>query len=134
VIKSTAKFGVHQLYYLLSIQSQKGVHQILFFFFFQSVLHDWDHDDCVKILKNCKKAIPPREAGGKVIIINMVVGAGPSEMKHKEMQAIFDVYIMFINGMERDEQEWSKIFSEAGYSDYRIIPVLGVRSIIEVYP
>lgn len=100
----------------------------------KSVLHDWDHDDCVKILKNCKKAIPPREAGGKVIIINMVVGAGPSEMKHKEMQAIFDVYIMFINGMERDEQEWSKIFSEAGYGDYRIIPVLGVRSIIEVYP
>ncbi|CAL4993547.1 unnamed protein product [Urochloa decumbens] len=99
-----------------------------------SVLHDWDHDDCVKILKNCKKAIPPREAGGKVIIINMVIGAGPSDLKHKEMQAMFDIYIMFINGMERDEQEWKKIFSEAGFSDYRIMPVLGVRSIIEVYP
>lgn len=89
----------------------------------------------MKILKNCKKAIPPREAGGKVIIINMVTGTGPSsDLKHKEMQAMFDFYIMLVNGMERDEQGWSKIFSEAGFSDYRIIPVLGVRSIIEVYP
>jgi hypothetical protein len=56
-----------------------------------------------------KKAIPPREAGGKVIIIiiNMVIGARPSsDLKHKEMQAIFDVYIMLINGMERDEQDF----------------------------
>ena len=98
------------------------------FALFQSVLHDWDHDACVK---NCRKAIPPREAGGKVIII----GARPSsDLKHKEMQAMFDVYIMLINGMERDEQEWSKIFSEAGCGGYRVIPVLGVRSIIEVYP
>ncbi|KAF8665196.1 hypothetical protein HU200_054149 [Digitaria exilis] len=100
----------------------------------KSVLHDWDHEECVKILKNCKKAIPQREAGGKVIIINIVIGAGPSDLKHKEMQAMFDVYMMFINGMERDEQQWKNIFSEAGFSDYKIVPVLGVRSIIEVYP
>jgi hypothetical protein len=104
------------------------------FAMFQAVLHDWDNDSCVKILKNCKKAIPSREAGGKVIIINMVIGAGPLDMKHKEMQAMFDVYIMFISGMERDEQEWKKIFLEAGFNDYKITPVLGVRSIIEVYP
>ncbi|TVU25702.1 hypothetical protein EJB05_28207, partial [Eragrostis curvula] len=100
----------------------------------KSVLHDWDHEDCVKILKNCRKAIPPRDAGGKVIIINMVIGAGPSDLKHREMQAMFDLYIMFINGMERNEEEWKNIFLEAGFSDYKIIPVLGVRSIIEVYP
>ena len=41
---------------------------------------------------------------------------------------------MNINGVERDEQEWKKIFVEAGFEDYKIIPVLGVRSIIELYP
>jgi len=50
------------------------------------------------------------------------------------MQALFDLYIMVVNGMERDEQEWKKIFLEAGFSDYKITPVLGGRSIIEVYP
>jgi hypothetical protein len=41
---------------------------------------------------------------------------------------------MIVNGIERDEQEWRKIIFEAGFSDYKITPVLGVRSIIELYP
>ncbi|KAF8705793.1 hypothetical protein HU200_030998 [Digitaria exilis] len=74
--------------------------------------------ECVKILKNCKKAIPPREKGGKVVIIDIVVGVGG----------------MVINGTERDENQWKKIFFQAGFSDYKITPVLGFRSIIELYP
>ncbi|VAH09292.1 unnamed protein product [Triticum turgidum subsp. durum] len=70
--------------------------------FLKWVFHDWGDEDCVKILKNCKEAIPPREAGGK--------------------------------GIEREEHEWKKIFMEAGFSDYKIISVLGVRSVIELYP
>ncbi|KAM0829652.1 hypothetical protein ACQ4PT_066741 [Festuca glaucescens] len=102
--------------------------------FLKWVMHDWGDQECVKILKNCKKAIPSREDGGKVIIIDIVIGAGSSDVKQREMQALFDLYIMFVNGMERDEQEWKKIFMEAGFSDYKIIPVLGFRSMIEVYP
>ncbi|KAM0886936.1 hypothetical protein ACQ4PT_029394 [Festuca glaucescens] len=102
--------------------------------FLKWILHDWGHDDCVKILRNCKKAIPPRDAGGKVIIMDIVIGAGQSNVKHREVQALFDVYMMIINGIERDELEWKMMFSEAGFTDYKIIPVLGVRSIIEVYP
>ncbi|TVU39584.1 hypothetical protein EJB05_13010, partial [Eragrostis curvula] len=97
------------------------------------VLHDWGDDECVKILRNCRKAIPPRDAGGKVIIFDMVVGSRTSDLKHTETQVFFDLFIMFINGAERDEQEWKKIIFEAGFSDYKIIP-LGIRSIIEVYP
>ncbi|EES19802.1 O-methyltransferase ZRP4 [Sorghum bicolor] len=102
--------------------------------FFKWVLHDWSHEECVKILKNCKKAIPPKEEGGKVIIIDIVIGEESSNLKHKETQALFDLYIMLVNGIERDEQEWKKIFFEAGFSDYKILPVLGARSIISVYP
>jgi len=97
-------------------------------------LHDWGDEECVKILKNCKKAIPPRDEGGKVVIIDIVIGAGQSEKKQREMQVVFDLFIMFINGTERDENQWKKIFFEAGFRDYKITPVLGVRSIIEVYP
>ncbi|TVU20594.1 hypothetical protein EJB05_36808, partial [Eragrostis curvula] len=102
--------------------------------FLKWVLHDWGDAECVKILRNCRKAIPPRDAGGKVIIFDMVVGSGTSDPKHKETQVFFDLFIMFINGAERDEQEWKKIILEAGFSDYKIIPLVGVRSIIEVYP
>ncbi|CAN6350465.1 unnamed protein product [Urochloa humidicola] len=102
--------------------------------FLKWVLHDWGDAECVKILKNCRKAIPSREEGGKVIILDMVVGAGPPDLKHRETQVLFDLFIMFVNGIERNEQGWKKIIFDAGFSDYKIIPVLGVRSIIEVYP
>ncbi|CAN6346189.1 unnamed protein product [Urochloa humidicola] len=100
--------------------------------FLKWVLHDWSDEDCIKILKNCKKVIPPREEGGKVIIIDLVVEQGSS--KDTETQALFDIYVMLVNGVERDEKEWKNIFLEAGFSDYKISPVLGARSIIEVYP
>ncbi|KAB8117422.1 hypothetical protein EE612_059411, partial [Oryza sativa] len=102
--------------------------------FLKWIMHDWSDNDCVKILRNCKKAIPSREAGGKVIIMDIVVGVGPSDQKHRDVQILFDALIMFVNGVERDEQEWKKLFVEAGFSSYKIMPVMGFRSIIEVYP
>ncbi|VAH21162.1 unnamed protein product [Triticum turgidum subsp. durum] len=103
----------------------------------KSVMHDWRDDECVKILRRCKEAIPSREAGGKVIIINMVVGSEKSKgnsTKKEEAQALYDLFLMAFEGGEREEHEWEKIFLEAGFSGYNIIPALGIRSIIEVYP
>jgi len=64
----------------------------------------------------------------------MVVGYGPQDIKRKEAQVFFDFYIMFVNGAESDEHEWKDIFFRAGFSDYKIVSVLGVMSIIELYP
>ncbi|CAN6234794.1 unnamed protein product [Urochloa humidicola] len=101
--------------------------------FLKWILHDWGDDECIKILKNCKQAIPSRDKGGKVTIIDMVVGSGSTDAKQLETQVLYDLLIMGINGVERDEQEWKKIFFEAGFKDYKIMPILGVRSIIELY-
>ncbi|KAK1699178.1 hypothetical protein QYE76_015875 [Lolium multiflorum] len=101
------------------------------------IFHDWGDEDCVKILKKCKEAIPrfpPRDAGGKVIIVDMVVGSGPNEIVTRETQVFFDLFIMYLEGIEREEFEWKKIFMESGFSEYKIISVLGVRSVIELYP
>ncbi|CAN6323977.1 unnamed protein product [Urochloa humidicola] len=102
--------------------------------FLKYVLHDWGDDECIKILKNCKQAIPSRDAGGKVIIIDIVVGSKPSDIKLLETQVICDFDIMKIGGVEREEQEWNKIFLKAGFKDYTVMPVLGLRSIIVLYP
>ncbi|CAN6318590.1 unnamed protein product [Urochloa humidicola] len=111
-----------------SIPSANGV-------FIKSILHDWGDAECVKILKNCRKAIAS-QAGGKVIILDMVVGAGSSDKKQHavETQVLFDLVMMTITGAERDELEWKKIIFEAGFSKYKITAVLGVKSIIEAYP
>uniref|UniRef100_A0A0E0LKA1 O-methyltransferase C-terminal domain-containing protein n=1 Tax=Oryza punctata TaxID=4537 RepID=A0A0E0LKA1_ORYPU len=99
------------------------------------VLHDWSDEDCIKILKRCKEAIiPSRDAGGKIIIIDVVVGSS-SEAICQGTQQLFDLIISVLTpGKERDEEEWCKIFKEAGFTKYKISPVLGFRSIIEVFP
>jgi hypothetical protein len=100
-------------------------------------MHDWRDDECVKILRRCREAIPSKDAGGKVIIINMVVGSGTSKLADtlkEEAQVLYDLFLMVFEGGEREEHEWEKIFLEAGFSGYKVIPVLGIRSIIEVYP
>ncbi|KAK8999256.1 hypothetical protein V6N11_070432 [Hibiscus sabdariffa] len=102
-------------------------------------MHDWSDEECVKILKHCKEAISRGEKeGGKVIIIDMVMmkkGKGKGKEELMETQLFIDMVMMVLmTGKERDEEEWAKLFSAAGFSGYKIIPILGLRSVIEVYP
>ncbi|CAL4961100.1 unnamed protein product [Urochloa decumbens] len=100
----------------------------------KGVLNCWDDDNCVKILKMCKEAIPARDAGGKVIIVNMVFGYGTPDTAVREAQVLVDLYLMRVGGIERDEREWKKVFFAAGFSGYKIMPILGTMSVIEVFP
>lgn len=101
----------------------------------QWILHDWSDEDCVRILRRCKEAIPPNEEGGKVIIVDMVVDTAQADPKSTEAQLCFDLIMMVhVGGEERDEQEWGKIFIDAGFNQYKITPALGLRSVIELYP
>ncbi|KAE8702122.1 8-hydroxyquercetin 8-O-methyltransferase [Hibiscus syriacus] len=109
----------------------------------KSILHDWNDDECLKILKRCKEAISNQDKRvmikKKVIIIDMVLMENDKEndesRKSIETQLFFDMLMMvLVTGRERREEEWSELFSAAGFSDYKITPILGLRSLIEVYP
>ncbi|WMV46166.1 hypothetical protein MTR67_039551 [Solanum verrucosum] len=90
------------------------------------------------LLKKCKEEIPSKEKGGKVIIIDMVLmdrNLEEEDDKSYETQLFFDMLRMVhVSGKERNRQDWAKLFSGAGFSDYNIIPILGLRSIIKVFP
>lgn len=101
-------------------------------------MHDWNDEDCVKILERCKEAITScKEKKGKVIIIDMVVGMENQNGDEESLktQISFDMLMMvLLPGKERNEKEWAKLFSDAGFSNYKITPSLRSRSLIEVYP
>nr|CAB3489122.1 unnamed protein product [Digitaria exilis] len=98
------------------------------------VLHFWTDEDCVKILEQCRKAIPSREEGGKVIIIEIILGPSMGPIMY-ESQLLMDMLMMVITrGRQRDENDWREIFVKAGYSNYKIVKKIGTRGIIEVYP
>ncbi|XP_050205281.1 trans-resveratrol di-O-methyltransferase-like [Mercurialis annua] len=93
------------------------------------ILHDWGDEDCIKILKNCKEAIP---RNGKVIIIDIVMG---NHENWTETQLLYDMEMMAcVSGKERNEKEWAKLFLDSGFTTYKIHNVLGPRALIEVYP
>jgi acetylserotonin O-methyltransferase, plant len=98
-------------------------------------LHEWGDNDCIKILQRCKEALPTRNAGGKVIIVDLVRGSAHGDSKISEIEVLQNMFMMYVNGVERDESEWKKIFDDAGFSDdYKIMPILGPLSVIEIYP
>ncbi|XP_030544007.2 trans-resveratrol di-O-methyltransferase-like [Rhodamnia argentea] len=103
--------------------------------FIKWVLHDWSDEKCIDILKRSKEAATGRGKAGKVIVIDMVVGNHTEDHTSTETQLFFDLYVMVtLNGKERDEKEWEKLFVDAGFSGYKIVSRLGLRSLIEIYP
>ena len=101
----------------------------------QFIIHDWSDEESVKILKRCKEAITSNDKIGKVIIIDMTTENQKGDEESIETQLFFDMLMMMlVNGKERNEKEWGQLFFDAGFSDYKITPILGVRSLIEVYP
>ncbi|KAJ3705383.1 hypothetical protein LUZ61_009088 [Rhynchospora tenuis] len=98
------------------------------------VLHNWGDEACLEILKKCKEAISSTETGGKVIIVESVVGSHKA-IECEETQLLFDMLMLTVHaGAERDEHEWEALFTSAGFSSYRIVRTVGYISIIEVYP
>ncbi|KAH9680554.1 O-methyltransferase ZRP4 [Citrus sinensis] len=92
-------------------------------------------EDGLKILKKRREAIASNGERGKVIIIDIVINAEEEGHELTETKFLFDI-VMSVNatGKERTENEWAKLFFDAGFSHYKITPIFGMRSLIEVYP
>lgn len=98
----------------------------------QCILHDWGDEDCVKILKKCKEAVP--EEGGKVIIVDIVLDPKSSHpLTHMRMCMDLDMLLM-TGGKERTEEEWKNLIQSAGYRGYKIKHISAVQSVIEAFP
>ncbi|KAL0405081.1 UNVERIFIED_CONTAM: putative O-methyltransferase 3 [Sesamum latifolium] len=71
----------------------------------------------------------------KVMIIDMVLDVYGGDDKAVETHLFFDIAMMsYIDGKERTNKEWAKLFFDSGFTSYKITPAFGLRSLIEVYP
>ncbi|XVF71545.1 hypothetical protein PTKIN_Ptkin12aG0046700 [Pterospermum kingtungense] len=98
--------------------------------FLKNVLHNWSDEECLRILKNCKKAVP--EKNGKVIIVDVVLhpqSESPSYVEGLKMD--LRMLATTSGGKERTEDEWKMLLKEGGFPQYRIINIPSVLSIIE---
>lgn len=99
------------------------------------VLHDWNDELSVQILKNSKEAISGKGKNGKVIIIDISIDETSDNRELTELQLDYDlVMLTMFNGKEREKKEWEKLIYDAGFSSYKITPISGFKSLIEVFP
>ncbi len=92
------------------------------------IIHDWNDEQCIGILKNCRNAMA---TGGKILVMEMVLPEGntPSIGKFLDLQMM-----LFLPGCERTEDEYRKLFDKAGFELSRIIPTPSPFSILEGIP
>ncbi|PHU10720.1 hypothetical protein BC332_22580 [Capsicum chinense] len=103
--------------------------------FVMAVLHDWGDEECIRILKNCIKAIS--KDTGKVIIVETVLEEKIGNDKSlKDVGLMMDMVMMAhtSNGKERSAKEWAHILSEAGFSRHSIVNIPAIECIILAYP
>ncbi|XWS40241.1 hypothetical protein CRYUN_Cryun18bG0123400 [Craigia yunnanensis] len=97
------------------------------------VLHDWDDEECIKILKKCREVIPQDK--GKVIIVDAVLAENKDD-KLEFVRLMIDMVMMAHTnkGKERTLKEWSYVLEEAGFTRFNVKPIHAVQSVIEAYP
>jgi hypothetical protein len=94
----------------------------------KQVLHDWQDDECVKILQNCRSAV---EKKGKLLIVERLIGAANATI----LTPILDVTMLAATGgRERREDEYAALFTRAGFALRRVIPTGLEMNILEAAP
>ncbi|WZZ46924.1 hypothetical protein YC2023_043183 [Brassica napus] len=108
--------------------------------FIKWVLHDWGDKDCIKILKNCKEAVPANI--GKVVIVESVIRENKKTMiveerdeKLEHVRLMLDMVMMAhtSTGKERTLKEWDFVLNEAGFARYEVRDIDDVQCVIIAY-
>ena len=92
------------------------------------VIHDWDDDRSLTILRNCRDAMRP---DGRLLLVEMVIPPGGEPHPAKMLDVVM---LVLTGGMERTEQEYARLLDRAGFRLARIIPTPSAVSVIEAVP
>ena len=92
------------------------------------IIHDWDDNKSVQILKNCRKGINP---GGRLLILEWVLPEGDTPHVAK----VVDINMMMLTGgEERTGKQYERLLEKAGFRMSRIIATESECSIVEAEP
>lgn len=89
------------------------------------ILHDWDDESCVKILRRCREAMEP---GGRIAILEFLVGTDGDA----GLTALMDLNMLAVaNGRERSLPEFDALLDRAGLRRTAVLTTNSPQSIIE---
>jgi ubiquinone/menaquinone biosynthesis C-methylase UbiE len=89
------------------------------------IIHDWDEERALAILKNIHRAMPD---GGKLFLVETLV----PETNEPAFAKLFDLHMMVMTGgRERTAGEYAKLFAAAGFKFNKVTATESLLSIIE---
>jgi hypothetical protein len=89
------------------------------------IVHDWDDEKSLMILKNCHQAMQDR---GKLLLIESII---PPDNVPSPAKFIDLIMLMMTGGQERTEAEYRSLLQLSGFELARVIPTASMFSIIE---
>ncbi|GFP97655.1 caffeic acid 3-o-methyltransferase 1 [Phtheirospermum japonicum] len=87
--------------------------------FMKWVCHDWNDEECLKILKNCYKSLP---RSGKVILAEYILPDLPDNGRRTQYPVQLDLILMAystVGGKERSENEFHALAKGAGFKEFK---------------
>lgn len=92
----------------------------------KNIIHDWDDEKCLIILRNIATAMGGSK--GKVILLETVMTAG----NEPHLAKFLDIEMLALpGGRERSEAEYAALFERAGFRLTRVVPTQSPMSVIE---
>ena len=92
------------------------------------IIHDWEDEKAIRILKNCRQHMQPNS---RLIIVDCVV----PENDEPDFSKTFDLNMMVMTGgKERTAAEFRELLAAAGFELLRTIPTDVPTSIVEAQP
>jgi len=89
------------------------------------IIHDWDDDKCLTILRNCHRGMMPES---KLLVIESVIPPGNERFHGKFLDLVM---LLIPGGKERTAAEYKTLFEQAGLMLTRIVPTNTEISIVE---
>ncbi len=88
------------------------------------VLHDWEDDQAVAILRVCREAMSPE---GRILVVETVIPVSNEPCFGKWL----DLMMLVVGGRERTGEQYNRLFADAGLKLNRIVPTAHEVSVIE---
>ena len=89
------------------------------------IIHDWDDEHSLTILRNCHRAMP---AGARLLLVESVIPPGNEPFAGKFLDLVM---LLIPGGKERTADEYRALFHEAGFELTKIVPTDTEVSILE---
>jgi hypothetical protein len=90
------------------------------------ILHDWDDERCVRILKNIHAASAP---GARLFVIECVIA--PGNAPHFGKLLDLQMLVVTSGGRERTRLEWEALLAAGGFTLARVVDTAAAVSVLE---